>query len=338
VTELVDNLLADLYERPKPVYIQRTELGRYAECPHQAHLCEVHKNEIETHDVLPEAGRIVHAIAKEAIEWADRDLQAAADYFAEELPKALERPDLQPEVLRAGKHLANELRRYSANAVLLAEETVTRCLFPATGDRGDVLIVCVPDLVLATRKQDLIVVLDYKTGWLERTKQQALDDFQTCVGTWCLWGKYPDVERVRWIYLNTRRHTQTDVWLERHEVIGPNDLTQEQAFEARIAETVQIWQSGRDDAWPEPGKCAICPVLRWCELCNSEPAEFAKDPKGYVDSYVALSARLKQMEETFSNATRDGRRIYGTKCYFDDMPKRKSPRRISLKEMQDETE
>lgn len=311
----------DIFETPHPIVMQRTELGRYATCPHQATLCREHADEIETHDVLPEAGRIVHAIQKVAIETCEKNLQEAADYIAEELPKV--RPDLQPEILRAGRNLANEIRRFAGRQVLLYEEAITRSLMPATVTRGEILVVCEPDLVLAVQDPETILVLDDKTGYKDRTSAEAYDDFQTCVNSWILFAKYPTVNIHHWFYLNTRIGTRSYARIERQR--------DEDNFGARIFEAARLWLDNVDDAWPEEIKCSQCSVLRWCKYAEVICAELNSNPKAYIDNTIVLSELLKRREKAIGEATKNGRRLYGSAGYFDDSPKRKSPRRVSFK-------
>lgn len=320
---LVETLFGkDAFATPEAIILQRTELGRYAECPHQANLCEQHPEATETHDILPETGKLIHAIAKEAINACDYNLQEAADYIAEELPKI--RPDLQPEALRAGKNLANEIRRFSGNRVLLCEEPITRSLMPATEKQGEVLIVSELDLVLATTKADSILVLDYKTGYKNRTNQEAEDDFQTCVGCWNLFGKFPDVNTINWFYLNTRIHTRSYARIERNAMVGANDLTQELAFEARIFETVRLKLDGCDEAWPEPNKCSQCLVTQWCDADKDiEVESLAKNPQKYLDAYIVLEEKNSKMLKTMKAYVKNGRVIYGTANRFSFEPKLK---------------
>lgn len=304
----------EAFSAPKPIILQRTELGRYAICPHQANLCEQLAEEIETHDILPETGKIVHAIAKTAIESNGRNLQEAADYIAEELPKA--RPDLQPEALRAGRNLANEIRRFAGSQVLLCDEPVSRSLMPATQDKGEVLVVCEPDLVLASTKADTIIVPDYKTGYKQRTSQEALDDFQTCVGSWILFGKFQTVNIIHWFYLNTRKFTRSYCRIERER--------DEANFETRIFETVRIKLDGCDDAWPEPEKCAQCPVVNKCQEAQyAECRMLADNPQSYFDSYITLQAVCGEMLKAMKAYVKNGRVIYGTKARFAFEPKPK---------------
>ena len=309
------------FEAPESIIMQRTELGRYATCPQQASLCREHEKEIETHDVLPTIGSFIHDIAKEAIEFCDEDLQEAADYFAEELPKI--RPDIQPEALRAGRNLANEFRHVRTNRVLLYEQPVSRTLMPTAGDRGEVIVTVEPDLVLATYKEDMLIVPDYKTGWKDRSNAEAKDDFQTCVNCWVLFGKYPAINTIRFVYLNTRLFTRSYAWVERER--------DEANFESRIFEVARLWLDEADEAWPEEKKCSMCPVIKWCKWAEAICKELDGNPKAYVDNTIVLSELLKTRERVIGNATQNGRRLYGTEGYFDDSPKKKSPRRVSFK-------
>jgi CRISPR/Cas system-associated exonuclease Cas4 (RecB family) len=293
-----------------------------ADCPHQANLCVKYKDKIERHEVLPETGSQVHALAKTAIESNEHDLQEAADYIAEELPKI--RPDLQPEALRAGRNLANEIRRFQGSRLLLCEEPVTRSLMPATQEMGEILIVSELDLVLATSKQNTIIVLDYKTGYKDRTNAEAMDEFQTCVGCWVLWGKYPDVDTIHWWYLNTRLYTRSYARLERER--------DEANFGARIFEVARLYLEKSDEAWPEPKKCSWCPVTRWCKQADYEAKELDGKPKEYIDAFIALEARYDKMKAVIQESCKSGRRLYGTGGWFDDLPKRKPSQKISFKE------
>lgn len=295
---------------PKAIYKQRSELQRYAICPHQANLYENKADEIETHDILPETGKHIHKIAEEAIKVCDYNLQEAADYFAEELPKA--RPDIQPEALRAGRNLANELRRFSSNRILLCEEPVTRSLLPATTERGEILILSELDLVLATTKEDTIIVLDYKTGYKNRTNQEAKDDFQTCVNSWCLFGKFPNIQTIHFFYLNTRINTRSYAQITKDD--EPN-------LEARIFETARYWLEGSDEAWPEPTKCSMCDVVRWCKLADLLPRKLAKNPKEYLDLYITKCAQCDEMLKAMKAYVKSGNIIYGTKTRFAFEPK-----------------
>lgn len=320
----------ELY-KPKELpasYIDRSDLEAFATCPQQGQLRKT--NPTETNEVLPVVGQFVHKLAEEAIKFCDGNLQEASDYFAEELSKS--RPDLQPEIIRAGRHLANQLLRFQSNKVLLCEEQITRAIIPATKEKGEVLITTKPDLVLATTSASTLIVLDYKSGWRDRTNYDAADEFQTCVICWCLRAKYPDVKTVHFTYLNTRKGTQAYARIEFDKVIGINGLTQELAFGARILEAVKTWQYGIDAAWPEPSKCSMCPVMQWCKYADpSVPMDYAKNPKEYLDRFVVLSEGLARMERVLTDAAKTGRCIYGTETYFDDSLKKKSPFRASLK-------
>ncbi len=55
---------------------------------------------LELDGVLPVSGVIVHELIEEAFKFCEGDLDQIPDYFLEELPKV--RPDLQPQVIRAG--------------------------------------------------------------------------------------------------------------------------------------------------------------------------------------------------------------------------------------------
>lgn len=312
----------DVFESEhKAEYIDRSDLEAVATCPQQGRLRKQHEGEFETHDVLPEAGTIVHAIAEEAIKFCEESLQDAADMIAEELPKA--RPDLQPEVLRAGRNLANELRRFGSNRVLLCEQQLTRSIMPLTAQRGELLVTTAPDLVLATAKADTIVVLDYKTGYKKRTNAEVKDAFQTATLAWCLLGKYPDVQTIHFWYLETRLSARAYAKIERER--------DEVNIQARIFEAARLYFDGRSDAWPEHSKCSMCPVLCFCKYAEPVCKELNGDVKAFVDNTVVLAELLKKREEAITAAVKAGRTLYGSCGFYDDAPKKKPAQKISYK-------
>lgn len=323
----------DAFSTPKAEYIDRSDLEAFGICPLQGQLRKQHEGEYETHDPLPEAAKIVHSIGAVAIKSCNRDLQEAADYIANELPKA--RPDLQPDVLRAGRFLANRLRWSRARHVLMADdEQISRTIIPASKNRGELIVTTRPDLVLATDKPDKIVIADTKAGWKDRTNQEARDEFQTCTICWTIKGKFPHIRYIDFNYWQTRKNTIARAYIDLEQVVGGTQkepLTQELAFEQRIFEAARLYIEGVDDAWPNETKCSMCPVLKWCKYAEEVCKELDGDIEGYVDNTVVLAEVLKQREKAISEATKDGRILYGSGGYFDDSPKKKSPRRVSFK-------
>jgi hypothetical protein len=301
-------------------YIDRSDLEAFANCPHQGQLRLQHPESGETHDELPVTGEIVHAIAEEAVKMCEMNLQEAADFIQQELPKA--RPDLQPDVLRAGRHLAAEIRRFGGNQILLCEEQISRTLIPESTHAGELIITTAPDLVLATTKADSILVLDYKSGWKERTNAEATDEFQTHTISWILLGKYPHVQTIHFFYINTRKGTRAYAKIERQD---------EDNLQARILTTARLFEEKCDDAWPSEKKCSICSTIKWCKLAAEICKELDGDPKSYVDNTIVLKELLKRREKVVSEATKNGRILYGSCGHYDDTPKRRT-RTVSYKE------
>lgn len=307
----------------KPIYIDRSDLEASADCPHSGRLRKKHEGEIETTDPLPVTGEIVHKIAEEAIKFTDGNLQEAADYFAEELPKALGRTDLQPEVIRAGKNLANELARFSANRILLCEQQIARTILPETHSTGEIILTTRPDLVLATTKADTILVLDYKSGHKKRTNQEARDAFQTCHICWCLKGKFPDIKTIHFWYLETRTSTRAYAKIVFDQIVGANNLAQEMAFEQRLLNATMHFVNGDDDAWPSQGKCGQCPVVQFCKLANAEIKKLDKNPSTYLDQFIAKQTLCDEMIKAMKAYVKNGRVIYGSTERFAFEPKPK---------------
>ena len=309
------------YKAPEATYIDRSDLEAVATCPHQGHLRKQHEGEFETFDELPVVGQLVHEVAKMAIDNAESGIQEASDLIANELPKA--RPDLQPEILRAGKSLANQILGWRSNSIMLHEQQITRTLFPASGDRGEVEITTAPDLVLATSSKQRIVVLDYKTGYKSRTNADAANEFQTCVICWILFALYEPVETIDFWYLETRLNNKAYARMTREK--------DELNLQARIETAYRYLLEKSQEAWPVTEKCGMCPVIRFCKHITGEIVAFSKDPAGYLEAYIVLDASLKKLREPLDAAVKAGRTIYCSTGRFDGDPKKKSAIKPSFK-------
>jgi len=334
MTNYVEPLFGkDAFEtRHEAEYIDRSDIEAFAICPLQGKLKKEHEGEIELHEPLPETGKIVHGIAEVAIKSNNFDLQEAADYIAEELPKA--RPDLQPEILRAGRHLANRLRWSRATQVLICEEQITRSLISESNTRGEILITTKPDLVLATNKPDTIIIIDYKSGWKERTNQQARDEFQTCVICWCLKAKYPHINEIIFRYWQTRTGDVAMAYIDLEAVVGGTKdlpLTQEDAFQARIFEAVKYYLDGNGEAWPSEAKCAWCDVAQWCKYAKEIVKDCKKDPVGFAANTLVLQEIVSRRLKVQNELVKSGRIIIGKDFIYDGSPKKKAGLRCSYK-------
>lgn len=324
-------------EKLPAVFYDRSVLQLVATCPQQAALTKEYEKELQTEPMpaLPEVGSLIHDLAKEAIkanEQYGNAMQEAADYLMQEIPKI--RPDLQPDVLRVARSLAFKFLRFQTNKILLCEEQISRAILPATSTQGETLITTAPDLTLATYYADTIIVIDYKTGWKRRDNLDAQDDFQTCVISWVLFGKYPELKKIHFWYLQTRVGQDAYCCIERDKIIGgtaEQPLMQETTLQSRILEAVRLIQNNSTEAWPVYEKCCQCRVARWCKYITGDIADFAKEPTKYLDQYQALSGRVAQMEDILTEAVKGGRIIVGTTGVFDDSPKKKPPIKCSFK-------
>jgi hypothetical protein len=314
-----------LEAKHKPRFIDRSDLEAFASCPHQGQLRKKHPELQETHDELPMAGSFVHDLAKTAIEACDKDLQEAADYIDNELPKG--RPDLQPEILRAGKYLAIQLRQYRVQQVLLCEEQISRTLIPESTQAGELIITTKPDLGLATRDAQTLHVLDYKGGWLERSNADAVDEFQTCVICWCLFAKYPQIQLIHFWYIQTRKGTRAYARVTRDMEVN---------FEARIFEAARLYDAGCDEAWPSEKKCSICPSILHCKYAEEICAELDGNPKLFVDNTIVLEEVLSRRKEIISEALKSRTALFGSGGKYDTAPKKRPRRTASYKEMKPE--
>lgn len=325
----IDELDAALSGKPvqktlPDIIYDRSKLAMIEACPHQANLQE--SNPKDTDDVLPVSGTLIHELVEETYEYCKDSHESSdfADYFANELPKV--RPDLQPEVIDGARTLIRYLMYINPSSVIAVEKQLDHVLIPATKTRGRIVITQCLDMI-KTGFGDTIEVLDWKTGWKERTKAEAWQDSQAQCAAWLIWKNYggiskdaegnvlPRYDDVKFIFVETRKGKTAEAEFLRDKYhYGLPDLTQEMQFEARIAQAVRLHQEGCDEAWPNEKKCLWCNHVKECKLANAEAKELASDPYGYVRQYQVLDTLVGKMRKSIVDYLKAGNEI------VDDSP------------------
>jgi hypothetical protein len=325
---------AKLFGEPEivqPIIADRSTVQVYADCPHQGNLRSQHP-EIDTNSKLSDAGTVVHALIQEAFEFCEGDLEGLPDYFLNELPKT-NRTDIQPEIIRAARYVADELANMPLNRVLgvekqinfpeqLADGSVKDCPNWLLSPKGKPMVLTTRLDLLAEGSNKSLIVTDWKSGYKKRSDQDAFDDFQTQFCAFILWQLYPDVETIHWFYKETRWGSKAYARLDRSaEHPRQPHLTTEAAFQARIMTACTHWLFNSDQAFPLLDKCILCPVVKFCKHCHTQAIECTTDEQAFVDQMCVISTRLEQMEDAAKAFIKSaGRPLKGTKMEYDWKP------------------
>lgn len=315
----------------QPEVLQRSELEKIALCPHGAKLCKEHKI-TGGGNILCEAGTLAHALVKEAFDFCREqgDLSEVANYFQNELPKV--RPDLQPDIIKGARALAERLTRLPLNKLIGVEYQID---YPPREKDGSVknppawlismegkplVLTTALDFVAHGNARNIIVV-DYKTGYKKRSNEEAYNDFQAQFGAWLLFQLFPECESVDWFFDESRwgSTAYAEFVRDKQDKYLPNTTVQD-LITSRIAEVVRLWATGCDDAWPVKEKCLWCDAIKHCKFANPEALEIGADPAAFIDKLQVISALADKMQDDATVYLKAHGPIEGTSCVFDRKP------------------
>lgn len=298
-------------KRPKHprIEIDRSTLETVCMCPHQYQLAKKHKRPLQTK--LPTIGSIEHKLIEEAIEeMRNMGADAMADFYVNELPKM--RPDLQPELLLAGKYVARQLLHIRPWMITGCEFQVEYEILPAIKSRGPILITMCLDLVI-TGMDDTLIVIDWKSGYKKRSNTEAFMSLQAQCAALILWKQenFQHVDKIEFTYQETRWGTWAKAEFNRNKGYGYYlpDLTQEGAFETRLLECVRLILEDNDETWPDPDKCAWCDYSDLCKDCNIAAMDFAQDREAYVKSTIVIEQVLKKRKDMMKTYILEGGKL-----------------------------
>ena len=310
----------------QPQIVDRTDLEKMATCPQQYQLCKEQKIDVDSE--LAQIGTEIHRLAEEAFK-AGYETRAnpedVADYIVNELPKA--RPDIQPQVLRMGKWLADKAANIPIHRLLADQKGVPFIeyqidyLFDSIKNKDGQPYKITTCIDLAFSGNNSIHVIDWKTGFKKRSNQEAFDSIQAEFITLILWKMFPQINIIHFWFYETRWGTSAYACFDREsEEPRLPHLTQEMAFQQRIISTLQLFRYDCRDAWPEPKKCSQCDLIKFCEYANKRAFDLAKDPKAFIDQIVVLDELLTKQKKTASDYVKAHGAIQGTKVKFDWIP------------------
>lgn len=312
---------------PETIVAYRSRVQQYATCPYQAFKCK----DLEEHSVLLDVGEAVHKIGEDAIKEAIEN-HMPTDELAEDIVDALPtaRPDIQPQIIKAARFLADQILELRVHDILGVEMQVDDA-----GKTGLTTMKGVPyilsaclDLLLKGRNNSLHV-WDWKSGFKKRNKEDTSNDFQARYDSNILFKMYDGsngdrIERVHWWFIETFWGTKSYACFERDQEYSTlPHLTLERQIEGQIFEAIKLWASDSREAWPEEKKCSWCPCVLDCPHATPEVKDIAKNPKGFIDQMVVLKAAYDKCQKTAKKWMQEYGSIEGTAMVFDWRPSKK---------------
>ena len=325
---------------PKTVILDRSTLEAYANCPYQGH-CILNGDKDEAGaagQIGIEGHRIAEKCLKEAFEqrYSGDELQTFADDAIQEIAQS--RPDIQPDLIKAAKYLAEQIAHIPIERILTDKDGKPFIEYQIdyelckTRDGRPVKITTCIDLAFSY-KPDSIHVHDWKFGWRKYSKDDAETDYQPCHICYILFQMFPDVHTIHFWYVQPRYGTKAyAVYRRSDEIPSMPHLTTEMMLLSRINSAVQLCVDGVQDAWPEEKKCLWCPVIYKCPFVAKALTGVPITPKELVDMIVVLNVWLKKHESAATEMWRKQGTLHGTKHDWDYKPTIIKPRLIENKE------
>jgi len=225
-----DDIFAAAKPELPPVYLDRSTLERYADCPFAGAMIE--SGVIQDESTVAASGSENHRIIADGI--ADHaDGGSFLDYVRGE--KSFARPDVQAEVVKSLGRSAwaiNSFLRYKVAPCPEYPEGVRRSpsdvlvhqggqgersgqmaveLLPATETRGAIMVTSEVDLLVAGAGADQLDEVDFKR-WKRFTAESIAKSFQFRLHAWLIFRHYPEAATLRVRVWNVPDN-QTSPWV-----------------------------------------------------------------------------------------------------------------------------
>ncbi len=307
---------------PEQEYViaDRSAVQKYAECPYRAWYCR--ENVVNDSSILAETGSEVHGLAEKVIKDGIEN-QMQPEEIAEDIVEFLPtvRPDIQPQVIRAARYLADSVAHLQFHRIMGVEMQIDDDGMSGMKDMSGRIykLTAALDLLIAGRGS--LIVFDWKSGFKKRTKQETFDDFQCQFDVLVLWQLYPDIDVIHWFFDETFWGTKSYSKFERNaEYPSLPHLTQELQFKGRVFSALKLWAEDCREAWPEDRKCSWCPLVMDCPHVKAGVKRICGNPKKFIDRMTALSAALDRYKDIAKYWYRAYGPIKGTNMEFDWRP------------------
>lgn len=298
---------SDLFDEADTLLIvDRSTLERYTVCPAQARFIEAEF--VNSGSTLAAVGDAVHAAFGDVIaEYVASEGSWSGPQLQELVTQAIfrSRPDVQPAVYSASKASLYHWSRYIS---AIHHDNILR-FDGGKGDRsgqlawdltrvgwpGALRVTAEIDFLHATASPEVVSELDWKSGWKVYRASDVADSFQFQVHAWLIFAHYPLVQAVEVRVWNTKINRLTYcVEFERDKL---------DKIYGRIITAAETYIKHRDvaplqcEVWPTPEKCRLCDAAAACPASGGDVKLLEKDPGGFVDELVALTAKLKAMQK-----------------------------------------
>jgi len=313
--------------KAEPIILDRSTAEDYAECPYRGY-CILHGDKDEAGNaglIGIEGHRIAEKILKDAFDNRRNsdDLLTYADDTIQEIAQS--RPDIQPELIKAAKYLAEQIAHIPIDRILtnkkgkpFIEYQIDYELCKAKDGRPIIITTCID---LAFSGKNSIHVLDWKFGFRRYKSEDAQDAYQTCHICYILFQMFPDIDTIHFWYVNPRYGSKGWACIQRNlELPSMPNFTTEQAFLCRINSAVQLILDGCKEAWPEEKKCLWCPIIHKCPHKAKALEGIPTDTKQLIDQIVVLQTWLKKHESAATELWKKNGPLYGTEQVWEYKP------------------
>jgi hypothetical protein len=319
-------LLEELTPQKEPIIADRSAVEDYAVCPFRASKKRELAGKADDHSICMEVGNEVHRIAEDCLKEAAIS-QIPSNDVAEDIVDKLAsvKPDIQPQVIKAARYFADmvcELRIHDIIGVELQIDDACKTGLTDMEGRPFKLTTCL-DLLL--KGQNSLHVIDWKSGYKKRNKEETFNSFQAQFASNILWKTYDGsngdkIDTIHFWYWETFWGTKSYARFDRDaETASLPHLTLELQIKGRIFEAIKLWATDSKEAWPEEKKCAWCPVevVKLCPHAIPSVKDLVNDPKGAVDQLVVLKAAYDNAASALKAHVKAHGGIKGSEMVFE---------------------
>lgn len=331
----------------RPVILDRSRLEQYADCPCQGYLSvlwdalkaidgglEVFPWEQKLLDAaninlygemqkvikqsttgrLAECGTQIHSLIEKAFKSCENDIRQVPQWFVDNIPKM--KPNISKMAEKHARHVGDMVADYHVNIIGL-EVQVSLILIEETETTPAIIGTTRIDLLGSGRGN--LHVVDWKTGFKQRTNSATLDSFQAGFIALLLFcnKKYAEINTIHFWYYETMFGTKAYARFDRNEE-HPRlpGLTTLQGLMGRAKEAAKLLQANCREPWPLPDTCAWCDMIRFCPHASMEAKEIADDPKAFVDGLVVLKALCSTRKKALTAWIKGKGPVEGSKVVY----------------------
>lgn len=316
-------------EEPEYTVLDRSTLERWANCPAQAKLIELHRPIEETQAML--VGTAIHdALSQTMDDYMGDPMGMSTGMVKEMLEQRMTqiRPDLQSDAVSTARYAAWSWAKYIT-------EIHPANILRYDGGQGDhsgqlawdlpwlgIRVTSEVDLLFSGPSPEVIHEIDYKTGYTTYSVDSVADSFQFQLHAALLLDAYPAVQAVDIRVWDIRRNQIT------YSTLFPR--TKLAQYQERVLSACSAWKEnqgpGIDAAaiWPESQKCGLCPVSQHCPRASS----VMQTPVGKLRQLIVIEAARDLLRKELTAAVKTSGKDICTPegdCFGLDKPKGTRP-------------